>query len=791
MYMKHKLRFLLIAAIAMIGTATYAKTTTYNGSTWNNGVPAGSSDIVTITGGSYSLPANITYASLTLNGGNFNTNGRSFSVTDVTLTSGTFTTAANQTFSGTLTMNGGSYTLGNTTRTLTVGNMIVQSGTLSLPCALTVNTTLTLNGGSFDVNGRTFSGNNLFLTSGTFTAAASTSFSGTVTMNGGSYTLGSNTRTLTAGNLIVQTGTLTLPCHLTVNTTLTLNGGSLDVNGRTFSAANLALTSGTFTTAASTSFSGTVTLNGGNYTLGSSTRTLTAANVLVQSGTFSLPSNMTVNTTFTLNGGSMNVNSRTLTVDNVTLTSGTLSLGGTVVNPSGNLIMGGGTFSLGGAAISVGGNLSVTGNSTISSSGLSRLDATGSLLTINGGTLLLDNVEVVIDDLTFSSNHNINASNGGFLAFDNSSQHQINGSNPGFATNNAHVNAKVRLYTKNTNTGLFNFPIGDGTVFSPYIFTPTTVSGSTAFGQWIEATYVGSIAPNKTLDLSTPIVSASGYEYWIVAKSGSNVAGTMALRYDNNSSKTGKTVVNSLSNINADLIVAQYNTSNSKWAGLTTTTTTASNISTASVTGATLNTMYTLASDNARTSFIVPLPVVLLEFNAATTQNKSVNITWSTAKEEYSNYFEVMRSTDGFNWKSIGIVQSTGASTEISKYSLTDYQPYSLNYYRLKEVAMNGDFSYSDIRIAKVSGLASKISFFPNPANQTLNVSCANLDFSNEVNIQLVNQMGQVVLVNKVDNMFATSFLTSVNVAELPAGIYQVIISNAGEEISEKLIINH
>ncbi len=610
--MKQNLQFLLIAAITLIGNAAFAKTTSYNGSTWNNGVPSGSSDVVSITGGSYSLPANITYASLTLNGGNFNTNGRTFAVTTVTLTNGTFTGSANQTFGGTLTVNGGTYTLGSTTRVLTV--------------------------------------NNLNVTSGTFT----------------------------------------LPSNLTVNSTITLSGGLLEVNGRT------------------------------------------------------------------------------VLVDDITFAGGNMNMGGATVN------------------LGINSNISVTGTSSLISNGTGILNGTGGTLTVNGGVLTLNNSEVVIDNLIFNTSHDIEESNGGFLSFDASSGHTITS-----ADNNSHVNSKVRLYTSSGNSNIFIFPIGNGTVYSPFIVNPTNVpNNGTNFTHYFEATYVGASSPNKALDFTT-LNSASGYEYWIAASSSSNVNGTIGLRYDDNALKTGLSELNSTSNISTDLILAQY--VNSQWSGLASSNSTTSGITTVLSSSTTIspNTSYTLASNNSRTTFVIPLPVILIDFNAIAVQNKSVNVTWSTSKEEFSNYFEVMRSTDGFNWKSIGIVQSTGTSNEVSKYSLTDDQPYSVNYYRLKEVAMNGAFSYSDIRIAKVTGLASKISFYPNPANQTLNVNCANLDFSNEVTIQLVNQMGQVVLVNKVDNMFATSFITSINIADLPAGIYQVSISNAGAEISEKLIINH
>lgn len=491
------------------------------------------------------------------------------------------------------------------------------------------------------------------------------------------------------------------------------------------------------------------------------------------------------------------MNGKTFAVGNITLTSGTMSLGGTNVSPSGNLSLGGGTLSLGGATMTLGGNITVTAASTIQSTGLSKLDATGNLLTINGGTLLLNNVEVVIDDLTFSSNHDINSSNGGFLAFDNSSQHNINGSSPGQATNSAHVNAKVRLYTKSGNNNTFYFPVGDGTVYSPFIFDPNNVTGNTAFGQWVEVTYFGSKASQTALDLTT-LNNASGYEYWTVASSSTSITGSVALRYDNNASKTGLTVVGSVSNLTNDLKLAQYNTTSSKWVGIASSNaanTPSTGITTSTSTSTTINptSNWTLASSNSRTSFLVPLPVSLINFDVvANKTSKSVEVKWATASEENNSHFEIMHSTDFVNWTSIGTVYSKGNSNEMNVYTFTDLNPSSINNYKLKIVAINGDIAYTSIKLAKFTeAISTTVNVFPNPANANVNLSVDNMDMTTPVTIQLVNPMGQVVFEQIITENLSGTMSTSIPTSEFAAGIYQVTISGTTGTVSQKLIINH
>ncbi|MBI1837724.1 MAG: hypothetical protein HYR91_10720 [Flavobacteriia bacterium] len=91
----------------------------------------------------------------------------------------------------------------------------------------------------------------------------------------------------------------------------------------------------------------------------------------------------------------------------------------------------------------------------------------------------------------------------------------------------------------------------------------------------------------------------------------------------------------------------------------------------------------------------VPLPVELLNFSAKSKQNV-IEIIWSTAVEINSNYFTIERSLDGKDFKSINQIHGAGNSTSIINYTYNDYE-YSncMNYYRLKQVDLNGVEKYT------------------------------------------------------------------------------------------------
>lgn len=102
------------------------------------------------------------------------------------------------------------------------------------------------------------------------------------------------------------------------------------------------------------------------------------------------------------------------------------------------------------------------------------------------------------------------------------------------------------------------------------------------------------------------------------------------------------------------------------------------------------------------------LPVELTAFEVTAVNGEHL-LTWTTLSELNNNYYDVERSTDGSNFSRIGTVASKspdGNSHSRLDYQFGDRQPLpGNNYYRLKQVDLNGDFTYSQIVAArKTSG---------------------------------------------------------------------------------------
>lgn len=111
--------------------------------------------------------------------------------------------------------------------------------------------------------------------------------------------------------------------------------------------------------------------------------------------------------------------------------------------------------------------------------------------------------------------------------------------------------------------------------------------------------------------------------------------------------------------------------------------------------------------------FELSLPVTFSEFSAHP-QGQFVKLFWSTLSELDNDYFEVEHSVDQHQWKKIGRVEGKMFSNDKLDYVFLHQQPeQGSNYYRLRQVDVNGDAIYSDIVSATMDH--QKAHVFPNP----------------------------------------------------------------------------
>lgn len=116
------------------------------------------------------------------------------------------------------------------------------------------------------------------------------------------------------------------------------------------------------------------------------------------------------------------------------------------------------------------------------------------------------------------------------------------------------------------------------------------------------------------------------------------------------------------------------------------------------------------------------VPLKLVSFTAYK-RNHEVQVLWRTENEINSSHFDIERSTDGRNFRTIATIPANGQSA--NDYSFVDSSPLSgVNYYRLRIMDKDATFTFSKTVRLNFS-LFNSISVNPNPASNFIIVNNA------------------------------------------------------------------
>lgn len=185
------------------------------------------------------------------------------------------------------------------------------------------------------------------------------------------------------------------------------------------------------------------------------------------------------------------------------------------------------------------------------------------------------------------------------------------------------------------------------------------------------------------------------------------------------------------------------------------------------------------------------LPVEWLAFDANMV-NQNAELTWATASELNSDYFQIERSADGTLYEEVGRVQAVGTTTNQSEYEFTDSGINGVSsaslFYRLKQVDMDGKFSYSNT-VELASGdihPSLTLTAFPNPVSDVLTIS---LTYRGPSELTIVNAVGQVLFTKSFDP-FQPKQELQISVIDWAAGVYSATFKSGGSQVVQQIIVN-
>lgn len=171
------------------------------------------------------------------------------------------------------------------------------------------------------------------------------------------------------------------------------------------------------------------------------------------------------------------------------------------------------------------------------------------------------------------------------------------------------------------------------------------------------------------------------------------------------------------------------------------------------------------------------MPVKWVSFSAEL-RNGQASLQWKTAAELNNKYFVVERAGANNQFDSIGTVnpQSSGV------YSFADSKvKEGINYYRIRQVDVDGQYQYSKVLSVKFGQLLSGMKVYPTVANNNINVNLTST-LSTQALLTVVDLNGAVVS-KSVRNLGSGMNQQSVDVSGLKSGMYYVRIQNSDQTV--------
>jgi hypothetical protein len=189
-----------------------------------------------------------------------------------------------------------------------------------------------------------------------------------------------------------------------------------------------------------------------------------------------------------------------------------------------------------------------------------------------------------------------------------------------------------------------------------------------------------------------------------------------------------------------------------------------------------------------------PLPVKLTLFTVKNVAG-NVQLIWTTASEFNNKGFEIMRSIDGVNFKTINFVKGAGNSSTIIRYTETDLNAFKNTkvqklYYRLNQIDFDGQTALSVIREVSINDYNwGSIKVYPNPFNSVINLEI-NANERSENTITVTDVSGKTVSITIVIFEKGLTNYTIDNLEKLPSGTYFVKIENTLKSEVFKVVKN-
>jgi hypothetical protein len=298
-----------------------------------------------------------------------------------------------------------------------------------------------------------------------------------------------------------------------------------------------------------------------------------------------------------------------------------------------------------------------------------------------------------------------------------------------------------------TNATSFTFPVGNAN------YNPVTIVNNNSASDVFSVKVRDEVLVKGTWggQVADPHVNAT----WDISKTNANTGSGVDFVFQWASSQERNSIANfSLNHHNGTDWDFAANTSNS-------------------VTGSTTKIMNHYGYTGTFSPFAIgyqntPLPLELLYFNAECKPQGVTALSWATASEINSAYFELQSSDDMLHWTILKTIPALGFHSSTYQYpEVLDSKPsQTTRYYRLKQVDLDGEYRYFQTLAAYCPFSGTSISLYPNPTAEHLHIQGAQAGVSWEI----IDMTGRRILNGTINERP----LQSISILGLPDGIYRL-----------------
>jgi hypothetical protein len=187
-------------------------------------------------------------------------------------------------------------------------------------------------------------------------------------------------------------------------------------------------------------------------------------------------------------------------------------------------------------------------------------------------------------------------------------------------------------------------------------------------------------------------------------------------------------------------------------------------------------------------SYMSVLPVELISFQGNINKNNKVSLEWKVAENETIDQFEIQRSNDGNEFKTIGVVFAS------EKKDREDYMFYetinNINkaLYRLKMIDKNNEISYSKILVFQgKAAISNNIKIIGNPVNDKLTFNYSSFT-AHVIDIKIYDIAGRIVMSNKMNSLEGTITISFPLDSNLKPSMYVLEVSSGSDIQTAKFV---